>query len=442
MHIYIHIPFCKAKCTYCDFVSGVYSQQIQDQYMDALLQEIRLLLPSLDKKANTIYIGGGTPSSLSNRNLHRLLSELATWIDIDALQEFTIECNPESVDEAFVKTIAQYGIRRVSMGVQSANPKELLFLNRIHSFEMVQEAVCLLKKYGIHNISVDLMFHLPNQTMQTLTDSLHALMRLEPTHISCYSLIIEENTPMMRLLEEGHIQVQSDDLYVEEQRFIHTFLASEGFEQYEIANYAKSGFEAVHNSAYWIGRDYLGLGVAAHSKKGNVRYANWRDLTTYMHAVQDFETTAPKMAGQEHSLILLQEPFRSPFVDAESIEQLSPIDLLNELFFLGLRRNQGILFQDIVDRIGTCTDDDSLSVIGHLDSVHTNLVSGFQFREIADLSAVDNSTHPLLCHIQTQISKLLDQQLLEKKGPFLCLTEKGMEISNYVFVELMVSKTQ
>ncbi len=389
MHLYLHIPFCKSKCTYCDFVSGAYSAETQNKYIDALLFEMEQILfieksnslansycsskeylqgtnlesdrgknmdensvidhtakrPSDEHDIKTIYIGGGTPSSLSISNMTRLLDALSKYISLESLEEFTIECNPESVTEELVQLLAKYHVNRISLGVQSANEDELRFLNRIHSFDQVKKSVALFRKYGITNYSLDLMFNLPNQTREMLEHTIREFIALEPTHISCYSLIIEDGTPMKQLLEDGKITEQSDDNYVEQYRMIISSLAEHGYHQYEIANFAKEGHEAIHNSAYWTGKEYFGLGVAAHSKLGNYRFANVREIKKY---IQLFESLV-----LQPTPISLLVPASSelmsylPFVEKDSIEKLSEIDQLNELFFLGLRKNVVITIDEI-----------------------------------------------------------------------------------------------
>lgn len=458
MHLYIHIPFCKNKCTYCDFVSGAYSKKTQDDYIQALQSEMELLISS-QNRFKTVYIGGGTPSALSNENLYRLLSTLQK-IDLKNLDEFTIECNPESVSDAFVKTIKDFHIRRVSMGVQSANEEELRFLNRIHNFDMVKDAVKKLHLIGIDNISLDLMFHLPNQTMAMLERSLEEFMKLKPKHISCYSLIIEENTPMMKLLRDGKIKVQRDEFYVKQQRFIADYLSQRGFEQYEIASYALKGYDAIHNSAYWLGNDYLGLGLSAHSKIGNIRYSNCCDINEYIRAINhivkngdnsflkeksycrkrdfdakitselDFEkiNANRELDSQNAFSISKNKVYEySPVVDKDSIERLSRIDELNELFFLGLRRNVGLKMEKINLALkNLCMDEDCKNEL-------PNRIPNFEAQKnVAD------------CFLSLQQYYQQHFQRLNKEGLLLIdeesvrLSECGREISNGIFVDLML----
>lgn len=412
MHLYIHIPFCKQKCSYCDFVSGSYPAKTQDDYISSLILELdRIFLQISPDRFKTIYIGGGTPSALSRYNIERLLQTLSC-INLDHLEEFTMECNPESVDEKLVVLMKKYKIRRVSMGVQSANEDELRFLDRIHDFDQVKKAVALLRSYDIQNISLDLIFDLPGQNLQSLQNSIDAFVSLKPRHISCYSLIIEPGTPMMQWLKEGKISVGSDENYVLQQRFITEELAKHGFHQYEISNYAQDGSEAIHNSSYWTGKDYIGAGISAHSKEGRYRYANTCDIERYIRCLRSDRTdthpaakaiTAPE-GSPENAVTLSEISWRAP-IDQDTIEELSPKDRLNELFFLGLRRNVGISKEQIAEAIKELPAEKQKSAQDRID------------RSIKDLLA---------------------KKLLQSEGDRIFLTQEGREISNTVFVELML----
>lgn len=430
MHLYIHIPFCKTKCSYCDFVSGAYSEAIQNQYIDALILELRQIFEQIQPQSiKTVYIGGGTPSALSGTNLEKLFRALAP-ISLQKLQEFTMECNPESVDEELILLMKKHAVQRVSMGVQSANNDELRFLNRIHDFECVKNAMNLLRTHNIQNISLDLIFNLPGQTMDTLQNSLNEFLALNPEHISCYSLIIEPNTPMMKLLEDGIISEASDEDYIRQYRFITQFLEKKGYHQYEISNYAKKNHEAIHNTAYWIGNDYIGAGISAHSKQGNIRYANISDIKEYILRMNaEIQSTADTLSNPTHSRSAACESTENDassnhrshnvsdrvpkislqqFTDAtdlDSIEYLSEKDQLNELFFLGLRQNIGITFGQIKEKLEKLNPSD---------------------QKDAELK-INEST-----------KKLLSQKLIQKQGESISLTQKGREISNTVFIELMI----
>lgn len=391
MHLYIHIPFCNQKCQYCDFASGVFSKDYQTRYILALKNEIHHAFQIIDPSSvDTVYIGGGTPSSLEPKNLALLYDALSEHINLDCLKEFTIEANPESVSLEFAVLAAANGVSRVSLGVQSANDDELQFLGRIHNFEQARRSVEIFRQVGITNINLDLIFALPGQSIKKLSYSLKQITDLRPSHISCYSLIFEEGTPLTEKLHQGLVSEMSEGAYVRQYRYVIDYLQSKGFRQYEISNFAQEGFESMHNSSYWSGNDYLGLGAAAHSKIGNKRFSNVADIDEYIIR-----------AKGNHDFL--------QSVDEDSIEILSSKDLYNELIFLGLRRNKGISFIEVTDALqliaASDPDFDSKRTYGELLRIIDDLAEeGFLF-------------------------------VTDKK---ISLTQTGREISNTVFTKLML----
>lgn len=371
LSLYLHIPFCKKKCAYCDFVSLAKSPEYQHNYISALIKEIEKsrVLASL-YNIDTVYIGGGTPSFLSEESIDNLLKAIHKNFKLDNVREFTFECNPESLDESKLRLLKKYAINRISLGLQSTDEYELIFLRRSHNFETFLNSYKLIRQVGFKNVSIDLMFAIPTQTIASFSKSLEKVVSLEPEHISCYSLIIEENTLMNRWLNEGKISAFDDDTYVDMYRFMINFLNKSGYSQYEISNFAKSGFESLHNSAYWIRQDYLGLGVAAHSLINNGRFSNVNNVDEYM-------------------LRLLES--KSP-TDLDSLEKLTNHDILNERIFLGLRMNTGI--------------------------------------ELSDFEQIDGFYEKCI--------KLKNLGLIEFFEKRIRLTQKGRELSNSVFSELMI----
>lgn len=371
LSLYLHIPFCKKKCAYCDFVSLAKSPEYQHNYISALIKEIEKsrVLASL-YNIDTVYIGGGTPSFLSEESIDNLLKAIHKNFKLDNVREFTFECNPESLDESKLRLLKKYAINRISLGLQSTDEYELIFLRRSHNFETFLNSYKLIRQVGFKNVSIDLMFAIPTQTIDSFSKSLEKVVSLEPEHISCYSLIIEENTLMNRWLNEGKISAFDDDTYVDMYRFMINFLNKSGYSQYEISNFAKSGFESLHNSAYWIRQDYLGLGVAAHSLINNARFSNVTNVDEYM-------------------LRLLES--KSP-TDLDSLEKLTNHDILNERIFLGLRMNTGI--------------------------------------ELSDFEQIDGFYEKCI--------KLKNLGLIEFFEKRIRLTQKGRELSNSVFSELMI----
>ena len=394
MHLYIHIPFCNQKCRYCDFVSGVYSRGYQEDYIRALTRELESVFENVEPRAiTTLYIGGGTPSSLAPEALIQIYETLERHMDLSSLEEFTVEANPESVTFDFALLAAANGVNRISLGVQSANADELEFLGRIHSFEQVEEAVKLFRKVGIHNINMDLIFALPDQSLKNLSYSLKRFAEIEPEHISCYSLIFEEGTALTKLLDLGMISEIDEDYYVKQYRYIIDYLQDKGYQQYEISNFAKKGYESKHNSSYWSGDDYIGVGTAAHSKIGNKRFSNVSDIEEY---IQRF---------------LNSDGFLQA-IDEESIEFLDAKDVYNELIFLGLRRSRGIDLSDLTKHIDALKYSSSFSNFLDIDEVHLT--------------------------VYRAIKQLVEDGLLHITDKKISLTQRGREISNTVFTKLMI----
>ena len=268
MELYIHIPFCVRKCRYCDFVSFPGRLDEMEDYITHVLREAELrsaALPAQLCRLDTVYIGGGTPSLLPPSQLSRLMEGLRRWFDFSGVTEFTVEANPGTVTEAWADTAVRLGVNRVSMGMQAFQPHLLHTLGRIHTYEDVERSVKILRDAGIRNLSLDLMFGLPGQTMEDWRESLSAALRLAPEHISAYGLIPEENTPLYEDLQRGVLKLPEP----EEERAMYdealSCLSRQGFEQYEISNFSLPGFACVHNIGYWTQVPYLGLGLAAAS---------------------------------------------------------------------------------------------------------------------------------------------------------------------------------
>ena len=283
--LYVHIPFCKSRCIYCGFYSTT-MHDVQGRYVDALIRELEIRSDYLRERAHTIYIGGGTPSTLTPDNLHRLSKALCNHADVDADDfEFTVECNPDDVNRDFAETLVACGVTRVSMGVQSFSDKRLRFLHRRHNADNAIFAVRALRNAGIKNISIDLMFGFPNETMDDLEHDISHAIRLDVEHISAYSLQYEEGTPLYRMLEEGVVREIDEDLSRSMYERLCYRLESADYEHYEISNFARPGFRSRHNSNYWKERPYLGLGAAAHSYDGQSRQWNVSDVLGYMDSI-------------------------------------------------------------------------------------------------------------------------------------------------------------
>lgn len=286
-YLYIHIPFCKSICGYCDFTHTVYQKDNVDAYLHAIKQE--LVYKQVNPHLKTIYIGGGTPTSLSSCQLDTLLSLLDMYQS--NVQEYTIEINPETLDEEKADIIKRHGINRVSIGVETTNDDLLKLMNRKHSFQDVQHCVSLLKERDIHNISIDIMYSLPTQTIEMLETTIQDVLSLQPTHLSLYSLTIEENT----LFHKKGYQHLDDEVEADMYEYIHQRLETNLFHQYEVSNYCLHGYESIHNSAYWNYEDFYGVGCGSSGKENHRRYDHTKKLKEYIsHPIQTIDIPLSK----------------------------------------------------------------------------------------------------------------------------------------------------
>ena len=283
--IYIHISFCRSKCDYCDFYSLAGRDDRMDQYQKALLSHIKETAPlAQDFPVDTIYIGGGTPSYYGAKRLKELLGVIRKLYKVEKDAEVTVECNPDSVDVKSLKILRKAGVNRLSMGMQSANACELERIHRIHTPQQVNEAATAARKAGFTNLSLDLIYGLPGQTMDSWKDTVEHALSLIPQHLSCYGLKVEEGTPLAARVAQGEVLPDDDqqaDLYL----WTVGRLERAGYPQYEISNFAKPGFASRHNLRYWLTQPYIGFGPGAHSDFGGRRYSFVRDLDAYIQGV-------------------------------------------------------------------------------------------------------------------------------------------------------------
>ena len=283
--IYIHIPFCRSKCDYCDFYSLAGRDDRMDQYQKALLSHIKETAPlAQDFPVDTIYIGGGTPSYYGAKRLKELLGVIRKLYKVEKDAEVTVECNPDSVDVKALKILRKAGVNRLSMGMQSANACELERIHRIHTPQQVNEAATAARKAGFTNLSLDLIYGLPGQTMDSWKATVEHALSLIPQHLSCYGLKVEEGTPLAARVAQGEILPDDDqqaDLYL----WTVGRLERAGYPQYEISNFAKPGFASRHNLRYWLTQPYIGFGPGAHSDFGGRRYSFVQDLDAYIQGV-------------------------------------------------------------------------------------------------------------------------------------------------------------
>lgn len=323
--LYIHIPFCASRCIYCDFYSTT-RLDLRQQYVDALCREMELrsVISGSDTEPptiSTIYLGGGTPSQLTPNQLQQIFIYINNVYCIVADSEVTIEMNPDDVTPKNVATLQQLGINRISMGAQTFDERRLNFLRRRHTATQVRQAVSILRSAGIRNISIDLMYGFPDETIDDLLHDINAVLTLDVEHISAYCLMVEEGTPLHRM------GISPCDEETERQMYylLIDHLTTAGYEHYEISNWAKSGYRSCHNSNYWTGVPYIGLGAAAHSFDGQSRSWNAADIKQYITAIS-----------------MGHRPCQT--------EILTPTDRYNERVMLGLRTSDGLDISTLTPR--------------------------------------------------------------------------------------------
>lgn len=281
--LYIHIPFCAAKCRYCDFASYPQRENAWETYRNALLEELKGWKAALSEyEVETIFLGGGTPSLWPGEWIAQVLAEVRGTVFVRADAEITMEANPGTLSPEKLRLCRDAGVNRISLGAQSMDDGLLRSLGRIHSASQIEEAVHMARSVGFDNLNLDLMYALPGQTLGQWTDTLDRVIALRPEHISAYSLIVEEGTLLCEDIESGRTAAPDDDLAVDFQREAVARLAAAGYERYEISNYARPGRECRHNCIYWERGEYLGLGCAAHSMMNGVRFENDRTLEGYL----------------------------------------------------------------------------------------------------------------------------------------------------------------
>lgn len=425
LELYVHIPFCKKKCNYCDFLSAPASKPRRQEYLKALLMEIVIWSGAAydDYEVKSIFIGGGTPTMLDAPQMNNLIAMLKIYFNVSNSAEITIECNPESVTKEKLLAYKECGVNRLSFGLQSANNDELAILGRIHTWEQFLESYNLARECGFTNINVDLMSGLPGQTLESWSDTLKKVADLDPEHISAYSLIIEEGTPFYArygeseekrpLLcgrpgltapgatvdEDGTIEAKVTDTDeaktdaaadimanwpdlpdedTERAMYDATaeILSGYGYDRYEISNYAKKNRECAHNIGYWTGIDYIGLGLGASSMFDGARFTNLRDIEIY------------KEAGKKTQLP----------TDWETVRQLTDERKIEEFMFLGLRMMRGVSRKEFERRFKRTMDE----VYGEV------------------------------------IAKYTDLALLEEADGWVRLTKKGIDVSNQVLADFLL----
>lgn len=372
MSLYIHIPFCKQKCLYCDFPSYAGKESLINEYIRALNEEI--LRKCSKYKIASIFVGGGTPSYLNEINLESLLKTI-NLLDFKDNFEFTIECNPGTLNEEKLVLMKNYNVNRISVGLQTTNDNLLKEIGRIHSFEEFKKNYNQARKAGFENINVDLMFGLPNQHMKDWKASLKDVMSLEPDHISAYSLIIEEGTCFYNLYNNDKLNIPNEEEERSMYLFTKGFLEDYGYNQYEISNYAKVNKECFHNKVYWKCNEYLGLGVSASSFVDEKRFKNIDDIKIYIEKINNNEDVT------------------------EEIHVNNINDDMEEFMFMGLRMIEGINLKTFKKRFG---------------------------KDVFDI-------------YDEVIKNNIKKGLLVVDSEKLYLSEKGIELSNYVMSDFILN---
>ncbi|MCR5431089.1 MAG: radical SAM family heme chaperone HemW [Lachnospiraceae bacterium] len=413
MELYVHIPFCVSKCRYCDFYSlpcVKKSAPVAGVYIEALMKELAARKGEIaDKKLTSIFIGGGTPSILTCNELEELFTGIYKELDIDvewlkntgksgnAVPEITIECNPGTLDREKLTLMRQLGVNRLSIGLQSAIDSELAELGRIHTFGEFLKNYESARELGFGNISVDLMSGIPGQTADSCRKSLETVAGLAPEHISTYSLILEEGTPLYNDVMSGKTELPGEDSDREMYELTGRVLAAHGYMRYEISNYAKTGFECRHNIGYWTGEEYLGIGPAAAS------YLGAEQIDGPAASGQTDGPAAASYLGAGQVMFRYKNPndLKAYMENPSGVrcieERLERKDLMSEFMILGLRLVRGVSKADFLKRFGESPED----VYGDV------------------------------------INKQVKLGLLEDRDDYIALTSRGLDLANSVMCEFM-----
>lgn len=382
--LYIHIPFCKQKCSYCDFCSYAEKQDLISKYIKCLLQEIKEV--GINNRADfengkddlfsikTIYIGGGTPSLIESKYIVQIMEEIKSNFELDENVEITIEVNPGTVTLEKLEDYNKAGINRLSIGLQSTHENLLKEIGRIHTYLDFLDTYRFAREAGFENINVDLMIGLPNQTLAEVQDSIEEIVSMEPEHVSVYSLILEESTPLFKKVEEG-LELPDEELERKMYWTVKQTLEANGYNHYEISNFAKQNYESKHNLDCWSQKEYIGFGVAAHSYTNGIRYSNIENLEQYIKNYEEDKT--------EENLIFHEKQ------DREAMQK--------EYMLLGLRKIDGVSIQE------------------------------FKIKFVAN---------PVFLY-HDKLEKLVNEDLIEIDGDQIKLTNKGLDLANIVWEEFV-----
>lgn len=400
LEIYIHIPFCVKKCDYCDFLSAPADLETKEKYVEALINEIKLNKNKMSEYVvDTVFIGGGTPSLLEENQISKIMSVLRDNCNMSENPEITIECNPGTITESKFWEYKKSGINRISFGLQSANDEELKSIGRIHNYAGFLESYNLARKCGFDNINVDLMSALPGQTLKSYEETLNKVVRLEPEHISAYSLIVEENTLMYDRVKKAQIKginILPDEESERKMYYLtNNILRSNGYRKYEISNYSKPGKECKHNIGYWQRKEYLGFGIGAASLYKENRYNNISDINKYIEVLtNNIKENSINNVGNS-SEVENQVNILNSIV--KNLQQLTERDRMEEFMFLGLRMMEGVSMEKFEQYFGK----PYMEVYGKVQK------------------------------------RMEDKRFLINDNGYVKLTEFGIDLSNYVMSEFL-----
>lgn len=370
--IYVHIPFCKKKCDYCDFISYCGKDDFIEKYVDSVKKEIEHV--KIKSEITTIYIGGGTPSYINSKFIVQILEKIKEK-NVAQGAEITIEVNPGTVTQEKLQDYIDCGINRISIGLQTTSDELLKQIGRIHNYEQFLETYKMAKKVGFKNINVDLMLGLPNQRIIDLKESLENVLKLAPKHISVYSLIVEDGTPIANKIENGKLKLPDEELERNMYWYVKNTLELNGYKHYEISNFAKKGYESKHNMNCWNQMEYVGIGTAAHSYRDITRYSNTEDIKEYIKNVQKGEFEKNRIIHE---------------IQKEE-------DSKKEFMLLGLRKIDGLKISEFKNKFG------------------------------------DN---PIYLY-RNELKKLSDEKLIIIQDDNIRLSNKGIDLANLVWEEFV-----
>ncbi|WP_371068710.1 radical SAM family heme chaperone HemW [Sediminibacillus sp. JSM 1682029] len=372
--VYIHIPFCQQICHYCDFTKFYYNETLVDEYLDALEKEMSTYIDEPKQSMNTIFVGGGTPTALNSSQLEKLLQMIDRYFEVNSCEEYSFEANPGDLDDEKIKLLKHYGVQRISMGVQVFDDEMLEFIGRVHRVKDVYQNVNALTRHGFENISIDLIYSLPDQTLGHFERTLHEALSFQLPHYSAYSLQIEPKTIFYQRYKKGKLHKPKEEVEAEMYQLLTEQMEAQGLAQYEISNFAKLGYESRHNLTYWNNDHYYGMGAGAHGYLPGERTVNLRPLPAYV-----------EQALKDGKPVLHTEP-------------IGLKERVEEEMFLGLRKRQGVSKQKFRQKYG---------------------------REIEHLYG-------------NEIKQLKQKGWLTEKAGFLQLTSEGLLFGNEVFQEFLL----